>query len=183
MSINEFIDNLIEREGGYVNNPNDSGGPTKYGITSEVAKANGFEGDMSELPKELAIAIYKKQFWIEPRLNKIALVDESIADMLLNFGVLGGPQTAAKMLQRVINVLNHNGKDYPDLKIDGNLGPITTHALHIFVGKRGSEGKKVIRGMLASLMSVHLIECAERNPKNEEFEYGWQLNRIMGAFL
>lgn len=183
MKIEEFIDDLIEREGGYVNDPNDSGGATKYGITKTVAYNNGFRGDMSELPLELAKEIYRKEYWFDPKFDKIAEIDESMGEMLLNFGVLAGPMTATKMLQRAINVLNRQATDYPDINCDGVLGPLTLNALRIFVGKRGSEGKKVARGMLAAQFSVYLIECAERNPKNEMFQYGWQLMRVMGAFI
>jgi len=181
--IDKFIKDVIAKEGGYTNNPDDKGGPTNWGITKDVAYAHGYRGDMAEFTRSEAEAIYKEEFWLKPKFDRIALIDESMAEMLLNFGVLAGQQTASKMLQRALNVLNHNGVDYPDIKADGNIGPITIHAVDIFVGKRGSEGKKVLRGMLAAQFSVHLMECAERNPKNEEFQYGWQLNRVIGAFL
>ena len=39
MDVDELIDELIEREGGYVNHPADRGGPTKFGITEAGPKA------------------------------------------------------------------------------------------------------------------------------------------------
>ena len=59
MNIEQYLDELIKREGGYVNNPADRGGATKYGITEAVARANGFKGNMKDLPLEVAKAIYK----------------------------------------------------------------------------------------------------------------------------
>lgn len=38
MNIEQYLDDLIKREGGYVNNPADRGGATKYGITEAVAR-------------------------------------------------------------------------------------------------------------------------------------------------
>lgn len=60
MNIEQFLNELIQREGGYVNDPTDRGGATKYGITEAVARANGFKGNMRDLPLDTAKAIYKK---------------------------------------------------------------------------------------------------------------------------
>ena len=49
MDVDEQVDELIEREGGYVNHPADKGGPTRYGITEAVARAHGYAGAMAEL--------------------------------------------------------------------------------------------------------------------------------------
>lgn len=62
MNIEQYLDELIKREGGYVNNPADRGGETKYGITEAVARTNGFKGNMKDLPLDVAKAIYKKQY-------------------------------------------------------------------------------------------------------------------------
>ena len=59
MNIEKYLDELIKREGGYVNNPADRGGATKYGITEAVARTNGFKGNMRDLPLDVAKAIYK----------------------------------------------------------------------------------------------------------------------------
>ncbi|KCW15189.1 glycosyl hydrolase 108 family protein, partial [Acinetobacter baumannii 42057_4] len=56
MNIEQYLEELIKREGGYVNNPADRGGATKYGITEAVARANGFKGNMRDLPLDVAKA-------------------------------------------------------------------------------------------------------------------------------
>ena len=40
------IDQIIKVEGGYVNDPSDSGGETNYGITKHVARKYGYKGSM-----------------------------------------------------------------------------------------------------------------------------------------
>ncbi|OUJ77248.1 hypothetical protein BXA17_19190, partial [Acinetobacter baumannii] len=69
MNIEQYLDELIKREGGYVNNPADRGGATKFGITEAVARENGYKGNMKDLPLEFAKSIYKKQYWLEPRFD------------------------------------------------------------------------------------------------------------------
>ena len=53
-NVDALIDELIEREGGYVNHPADKGGPTRFGITEAVARAHGYRGAMAELPRDEA---------------------------------------------------------------------------------------------------------------------------------
>jgi len=50
MNIEQYLDELIKGEGGYVNDPADLGGSTKYGVTEAVARTNGFKGIMKDFP-------------------------------------------------------------------------------------------------------------------------------------
>ena len=72
MDTDSLINELIEREGGYVNHPADRGGPTRFGITEAVARAHGYAGTMAALPREEAVAIYRRLYWLRPRFNAIA---------------------------------------------------------------------------------------------------------------
>lgn len=181
--IETFIDTTIEKEGNgkYTNDPNDSGGPTRWGITETTARAFGYKGDMSKLPREKAVQIYYKRYWEDPGFDLIEDVFPDLAAMLFDFGVLAGSVTAGKHLQRALNVLNRGGTDYPDLTVDGRIGCMTSESLRAFITKRGSDGMKIIKGMVASLNSAYLTELAERRPKDELYMYGWQLNRALGA--
>ncbi|WP_218240430.1 glycoside hydrolase family 108 protein [Comamonas fluminis] len=183
MSATEYINDLIAREGGYVFDPQDSGGETNYGITVATARAYGYTGLMRELPKSTALTIYLKRYWVEPNFHKVAEIYTALADTLLDFGVLAGQSTAAKQLQRALNVLNRNEQDWPDLVADGRIGTITLSALRALLAKRGKEGGGVLFGMVCAQQSVYLLELAERRPKDERFEYGWQLNRALGEFM
>ena len=138
---------------------------------------------MRDLPKSTALNIYLKRYWVEPNFHKVADIYAGLADTLLDFGVLAGQTTAAKQLQRALNVLNRNEQDYPDLVADGRIGTITLSALRALLAKRGKEGGGVLFGMVCAQQSVYLLELAERRPKDEHFEYGWQLNRALGEFM
>ncbi len=96
-------------------------------------------------------------------------------------GVNTGPPTGVKFMQRALNVLNQNEKTFPDIAVDGGIGPMTITALKAFLQQRGADGHRVLYGMIAAQQSVFYIETAERRPENEKFEYGWQLNRALGV--
>ena len=87
MNIEQFLNELIQREGGYVNDPTDRGGATKYGITEAVARANGYKGHMKDLPLDTAKAIYKKQYWTSPRFDQVNIINSKVAEELLDTGV------------------------------------------------------------------------------------------------
>lgn len=183
MSAATYINELIEREGGYVNDPKDSGGETKFGITVATARAYGYTGPMRDLPHATAQTIYLRRYWIEPNFHRVDEIYPALAEALLDFGVLAGQQTAAKQLQQALNVLNRNGTDYPDIAADGRIGTLTLAALRTFLKKRGREGGGVLFGMVCARQSVYLQELAERRPKDEKYQYGWQLNRALGQIL
>ena len=63
MDFDQAFQQLIYNEGGYVDNPDDPGGATCWGITERVARANGYTGDMQSLPLDTAKAIAKAQYW------------------------------------------------------------------------------------------------------------------------
>jgi lysozyme family protein len=170
---------LIAREGGYTNDPADSGGATCWGITEAVARAYGYKGDMHALPIDNASAIYVDRYWVTPRFSAIDAIDPALAAKLLDAGVNCGPVTASRWLQRALNSLNDGGTRFPDLAVDGHLGPMSLQALRLFVAQRGDDGRMVLLGMIRAQQSVAYIEDAERRPASERFEYGWQRSRAM----
>ena len=131
--IEALIDELIEREGGYVNHPADRGGPTRFGITEAVARAHGYaRGDGrtaarrggGDLPPALLAAA---------EFDEVARRSAAVAAELFDTGANMGPAVAATFLQRALTALNRNGKDYPDLVPDGRIGPRTLAALDAFL--------------------------------------------------
>lgn len=177
----DLIADVIGREGGYTNNPADPGGETNFGITVAVARAFGYSGAMVSMSREQAAAIYRSRYWASPRFDQISALDTTLAAKLFDIGVNMGPATGIKFMQRALNVLNQQGKLFPDLSVDGGIGPMTITALRAFFDARGVDGHRVLLGMVQSMQSVRYVEIAEANPSQEAFEYGWQLNRALGA--
>lgn len=177
-NIDQLIDDLIEREGGYVNHPADRGGPTRFGITEAVARAHGYAGAMAVLPREEAAAIYRRLYWLRPKFDAVAKRSPRLAAELFDTGANMGPAVAATFLQRALTALNRNGGDYPDLVPDGRIGERTIAALDAFLSARGKMGEVVLLRAIEALQGERYLRLAERRPANEAFLYGWLANRI-----
>jgi lysozyme family protein len=174
----KIIDEIIRIEGGYVNDPSDSGGETRYGITKAVALENGYTGDMKSLPRELAVKIYEDKYWEPLHLTAIERMSPKIAEELADTGVNMGIKRAAKFMQRSLNVLNNKGKIYPDLTVDSQLGAKTLRALGDYLAYRGKEGEEVLYKMLNCLQGSFYVVLSERREKDERYIFGWFLNRV-----
>lgn len=182
LDIDQLVDGVIDREGGYSDQPADKGGPTCFGITEAVARANGYAGPMENLPRGTAVAIYKGLYWLRPRLDEVANRSARLASELFDAGVSMGPAVAITFLQRALTALNRNGTDYPDLTPDGRVGPTTLAALDSFLAVRGQAGgETVLLRALEALQGERYLRLAERRPANEAFLYGWLANRIGNA--
>jgi len=178
MDPTSLIDELIAREGGYVANPADRGGPTRFGITQAVARANGYAGDMARLPRETAAGIYRRLYWLRPGLDRIARIAPKLAAELLDTGVNMGPQTALGFLRRALNALNRGAADYPDIAATGLVDAALFGALVAFLKRRGAGAEAVLLKALDALQGARYLALAEARPANEAFLYGWLANRL-----
>ena len=177
-NIDEWIDDLIAREGGFVDHPADKGGPTRWGITQAVARQHGYMGQMEILPRSVAVLIYKKHYWRAPAFDKVAQIAPILAKELLDTGVNMGPGTATGFLQRALNAMNRNGADYPDIAIDRTIGTDTLRALEAFLATRRPAAEGVLTKAIDALQGAHYVRLAEARPAQEAFLYGWLTSRI-----
>ncbi|MEO9601248.1 glycosyl hydrolase 108 family protein [Parasphingorhabdus sp.] len=178
MDIESLIDKVISIEGGYSDHPADRGGPTRWGVTEAIARAHGYAGDMRHFPRVEAKAIYKRRYWHRPNFDQIAKLAPHIAAELFDTGINMGTGTASGFLQRCLNALNRNGRDYSDISIDRKIGEKTLAALDSLLRKRGSKGQFVLLKAIEALQGARYIKIAETRPANEAFLYGWLANRI-----
>jgi lysozyme family protein len=178
MDLDDLIEALIDREGGYVNHPADRGGPTRYGITEAIARADGYAGAIRDLPRPRAAGIYRRTYWRAPGFDRVADLAPALAAELFDTGVNMGPAVAIGFLQRALNALNRGARDYPDIAVDGRLGPRTLAALSTFLDTRGAGGETVLLRAVEALQGERYLGLAERRPANEAFLYGWLANRL-----
>jgi Glycosyl hydrolase 108/Predicted Peptidoglycan domain len=157
--IDQLIEEVIEREGDYVDHPDDRGGPTRWGITESVARRQGYMDDMRHLPRSDAAAIYRRLYWVAPAFDKVAEITPKLAAEMFDTGINMGTGTAAGFLQRALNALNRNGHD-------------------AFFRQRGAAGEDVLLKAVEALQGAHYVRLAETRPSQEAFLYGWLANRI-----
>jgi len=169
------FDHIILVEGGYSDNPFDSGGKTKYGITEQLARRYGYVGLMKDMPLSKAKQIYKTHFWDKLMLDDVSVVSYNTAHEMFDTGVNMGRARAGTFLQRSLNVLNYKQSITPDIKVDGLVGKNTLKSLKAVFSKRGDE---VLYNMLNCLQGAFYVTLAERREKDETFVYGWYKNRI-----
>ena len=166
-------------EGGYFNHPNDPGGETMYGIIKTEARANGYNGAMRDLPREVACEIYLRKYWKNNGLMKIEsfIVGLCIFDFFVNSGSRG-----ATIAQETVNAIYTNrtgsvqfGKsaDAAGLKpiaVDGQMGDKTFEAIN-----------KIPPFVFISIYNVlqedKYEDLMRNNSKLRSFDKGWE-NRI-----
>lgn len=178
---------IIPYEGLYSNDKNDRGGETVWGIARNIDKDAPIwklVDDWKKKPdfprnmmndKALIIAAadyYKKRYW--DNLNLSSVNNQTIATELFDISVNMGPGVAGTFLQRALNVLNRNGQDYPDLLVDGQVGPKTVSALN------SHKSPENVLLCLNALQGAKYIGICENNPSQEVFMNGW-IKRIKVA--
>lgn len=171
----EIINKIIEVEGGYVNDPNDSGGETNFGVTAAVARKAGYAGEMYKMPREVAFGIYATKYWDAVKGDQLVELSEAVAKEVVDTAVNMGPARAGKFLQRALNALNNRASIYADLTVDGAIGPATLSALGMYLGSRK---ESVLAKGLNCLQGAFYIELAEKREKDERFVHGWLDHRV-----
>ena len=112
MTFDQVFDKLISHEGGYVNDPHDPGGETKFGISKRSYPAL----DIASLTLVDAKAIYKRDFWDRAQCDKMP---PELAFNVFDAAVNSGIGQAIRWLQRSVGVAD-----------DGHVGPLTLGALN-----------------------------------------------------
>lgn len=126
-SVTEIAKAIVAREGGYVNDPDDPGGATKYGVTLGTMQRLGLDltrdgrvtsADVRRLSREQAVDIFLRDYYERPGIGRLPeCLRASVFDMYVNAGA-----NAVKILQRLLGDLG-----YP-LTDDGVIGPLTARA-------------------------------------------------------
>ncbi len=177
-AVDQIIDDILKAEGGYADHPADRGGPTMHGITEAVARANGYHGEMRDLPRDLARAIYLRRYVNDPGFDRVVALDPGVGAELVDTGVNMGPTKAAEFLQRALNAFNSEGR-YSDLVVDGKVGPASIAALRSFIDWRGVAGRSALLCAMNCLQGARYIELTEARRTQRAFAYGWISKRVM----
>lgn len=182
-TLEQIIDGVLDREGEkFTNDPNDAGGPTKWGITQSVySKIRGMPVSaamVEKITRAEAAEIYRRKYVVDPGFADIVAVDVRVGAEVVDTGVNMGVSVAATFLQRALNAFNQRGALYQDVDVDGECGPATAQALIGFVQHRGRQGVTILLRALNALQGERYITLAEKRPANEDFTFGWFAQRV-----
>ena len=146
----EIIEVVLEHEGGYVNDPNDRGGETNFGI----AKRFYPNIDIKNLTKEQATKIYHQDYWRPAKCDEVpSQLRHIYFDMCVNFGRRG----AVKVLQQAANAKNRD-----KIEVDGGIGPATLKAI-----------KNVELERVRAYRVLRFANLVIKKPEQERFWFGW----------
>lgn len=151
MNWDDAFEKVIGHEGGYVNNPNDPGGETKYGIS----KRSYPDEDIAGMTLTRAKEIYKRDYWDKCRCDELPHpVDFYTFDAAVNSGCT----RSIKWLQMAI----------PGCQVDGLIGPQTLRHLNVFNS-----------WFIGARQIGHRLEWMTHLPTWEHFNKGWS-RRLAG---
>lgn len=136
MNVSEITKEIIRREGGYVNDPDDPGGATKYGVTIGTMRRLNIDkngdgrvsvADVKALTPGDAAEIYERFYFERPRIDELPVpLQASVYDMQVNAGA-----NAVKILQRLMREFQE------PVAVDGALGPQSIQAAQRVYDKAG----------------------------------------------
>lgn len=173
------IRKLSPIEGGYSNNPSDSGGATNFGVSLRWAKSIGLDltgdglttdDDIRALTRQKASELFRRYFWDCPNWRNISglieaegpsmseLTDQALANRLFDMAVNMGPRRAILYLQQVLVK-----RFKSPIEIDGIFGLATISAANRANATR----------WLQAMQAVHYANIVRRNPAQEVFLEGW----------
>lgn len=169
------IDVVLRHEGGYVNNPNDPGGATKYGVSLRfLADYTQYDvtgdgkitvDDIKAMTVDDAKKIYKDLWWNKFGYSRIA--DDTIATKVFDYAVNMGAGQAHKLLQRAIN--RAFGMKLVD---DGVLGPNTLSVLNNIDHDDAAEDHLIAE--YSNVVWEFYQMLISKNPKLAVFAKGWK---------
>lgn len=152
---------VLNNEGGFANDSDDSGGPTKYGVTQ--AAYSRYKNrvvpleEISAMTVEEAIEFYRVVYWEPMSLEKI---QPQIATVIFDTAVLYGEVRAIRFAQKVCTKYGAN------ITIDGIVGPRTIVALNLY------NASTFVCDYVQEVLA-RIAEVAKLNPKNEKYVSGW----------
>ena len=169
-TFDEIIEVVLSHEGGYVDDPDDRGGATNFGVTqasySQYLGRKVSKDEIKSMTVEDAKGCYKQDFWDPSRAEQL---DEDLRAVYFDMVVNMGRKNAGKIIQQA--VYTKSNKELLD--VDGLIGPNTIRA----TTNISKEDVLLERGMFYANLCFNGSKYADRTSQNK-FLRGWVLNRV-----
>ena len=185
MRFEDALKIVLGFEGGYVNDPNDKGGETNYGITASTLNSAKIKGwvpsniTIQNIKLEHVKTIYKKGYWDVVKADGLP---DPLNLILFDAAVNHGPSTAVKLLQESLNSILKVGSN---LVVDGIIGPKTLAAVKDVISMDHNmwlQPNSLVRYLCIDVLMnrVELYTSIITNNKSQEkFFKGWIVNRVV----
>ncbi|MDM0075096.1 glycosyl hydrolase 108 family protein [Variovorax sp. J2P1-59] len=164
-AVDAMIEDILRREGGFVDHPNDRGGPTNFGITlRSLASWRGSEvsrDDVRRMAQTEARDIYKGRYFIQPKINDLPA---AIQPLMFDMCVHHGPGTAIKLLQEVLQASS------PPCAVDGGIGDKTIQSA---ANALAALGAKALVNLLVDRRVELFKSIAGKDASQKVFLKGW----------
>jgi lysozyme family protein len=165
-SVRALAEDIIRREGGFVNDPDDPGGATNFGVTIHTMRRLGLDltgdgkicpDDVRKLSRAQAVDIFIQHYFNAPRVADLPeALHATVFDMYVNAG-----SNAVKILQRLLRDMGH------DISVDGKIGPQTIRVSHLAQADAG--------GHLADAYGIarrsYYYRIADRRPASRKYAH------------
>lgn len=158
MHFERAVELVLHHEGGYVNDPDDPGGETNFGISRRSYP----DLDIANLTREDAIAIYRRDWW--DKYGYGVIEDLDISAKIFDLAVNMGPRVAHEMLQRALHAAGRM-----DVTVDGIIGPQTVGAVNGLPRVQ----RAMVVAALRSEAGAYYRQLIERRPALGKYERGW----------
>lgn len=163
------IEVVLRHEGGFVDDPVDPGGATKYGVSLRWLKASQIDidedgdidaQDVRQLSRAQARQLYRERFWDYDQVR-----DQALATKLLDTGVNMGTAAAHRLLQKALNELGNR------LDLDGVLGPRTLAAVNL-------ANPAALLCEYRALQAARYAKIILRRPSMVKYVHGWMRRAV-----
>lgn len=149
-TFDKALDFVLRHEGGYVNDPDDAGGETNFGISKQAYP----DVDIENLTLAKVAKIYRQDYWIAAKCEVLPpMVACAVFDTAVNMGVAW----AIRLLQKAVYAAS-----------DGVIGPNTLAAVEKMVANK-SESRVLIDFLSWRLWRYRSI------PAGDKYMRGWSL--------
>lgn len=148
----QIIKRVLKNEGGYVDDPHDRGGETKYGISKKAHP----EVDIKNLTIDGALDIYRRLYWTPSKAEKLM---PELRYQYFDHYIMSGHKNGVQTLQKSIN---SRLKKADKIAVDGRIGRMTIKA-----------SEKLEESRLKAYRVLYYANIVSKNPTQEKFWYGW----------
>ena len=164
MDVAKIAREIVAREGGYVDDPDDPGGATKHGVTIHTLRRLGLDltgdgdvdrRDVKALDRAQAEEIFLREYFHRPRLHLLPEpLQASVFDMHVNAGA-----NAVRILQELLCEMGY------DLRVDGAMGPQTAKAAQA----AGQVNMEALVNAYGIARRNYYFDLADRRPRSRKY--------------